>query len=187
VPHSDDREVLETLITWKRQQYARIKSVDHLAKAWQQNLLRQIVDTQTDGFAGMLSAMYVGQKLAAIHLGMRSRGVLHSWYPAYATDDPRLSKLSPGLMLWVMLMKQSLDLGIRHVDLGRGGEPYKQSLKTGDILLAEGSVDSRPVVSRCRRAIRSTREWIKESPLGGPLQRTVRGLRSMKNQIHRQR
>ena len=56
-------------------------------------------------FQGVLSGLYIGEKLVAAHFGMRSRRVLHWWFPAY---DPELGKYSPGAQLLLELSRAAV-------------------------------------------------------------------------------
>src|SRR6185312_6233242 len=101
-------------------------------------------------------------KVAAVCLSLRSRGVLHSWFTAY---NPELHQYSPGLTLFVRLAEEAEQLGIRKIDLGRGEERYKWSLATGSVELSEGSVSSRSLATLLRASWRQTRDWAARSPL----------------------
>ncbi|MEQ8787169.1 MAG: GNAT family N-acetyltransferase [Pirellulaceae bacterium] len=174
---SDDEQVFEATLRWKREQYGRIGAIDHLRESWKRDVLREIWKTQTEHFRGMLSALYIGDQLAATHLGMLSHGVLHCWFPTYPADDT-LARYSPGIAFWIKLAQQATELGIHRLDLGKGEEPYKQRLMTGAVLLAEGCVDLRPVSSVVNRGWHGLREFVKRTPLRTPVQRALRGLRS---------
>ena len=139
-------------------------------------LLDRIRTAGGDGFSGMLSALYMGDVLAAVLLSMRSDAVLHTWFSAY---HPDFAQLSPGIILWLELAKVCPDLGIRRIDLGKGPEEYKRHLMSGAIDVAEGSVDLRPVTRIVRRQWRRAYDWARHSPLRRPLLVPGRILRSM--------
>lgn len=178
VPFSDDEAVFAATLRWKREQYRRIGAVDHLADAWKIDVLRQIWRTRTDDFRGMLSALYIGDELAAVHFGMLSHGVMHCWFPAYPADDSQLARYSPGIMFWIAIAQESQALGIHRLDLGKGEEPYKRRLMTDATLLAEGCVDLRPVSSLVNRGWHGLREFVKRTPLRRPVQGALRRVRS---------
>jgi hypothetical protein len=135
-------------------------------------------ETGHKAFSGVLSALYVGNRLAAVHLGMRSFGVLHFWFPAY---DPELGKYSPGLVLLVEMARAAAALGIRRIDLGRGNERYKRSLMSGAIPLAEGAVDLRPAAALLQRGWLHMRESLRGSLLHLPARYVVRSIRRRLN------
>ena len=96
-----------------------------------------LFERDTDGCQGTLSVLHVGERIAAVHLGLRSEQSLSCWFPAY---DPSLARYSPGLVLMLGMARAAADAGLQHLDLGKGDERYKQSLKTGDLTIGEGAV-----------------------------------------------
>ena len=100
VANSADRRVFDTVIQWSRHQCRRTRSVDYLGLPWTRELLSRIAGFRSDDFSGMLSAVYAGDQLVAAHLGMRSRRVLHGWFPVYNREFERHS---PGMVFWVLL------------------------------------------------------------------------------------
>jgi CelD/BcsL family acetyltransferase involved in cellulose biosynthesis len=160
VSHSDDPDLLAQTIAWKRQQYAATGVTDVLADPSARELLRQVHAAQASGFAGVLSVLHAGDQVAALHLGLRADGVLHSWFPAY---NPELHRYSPGLVLLLELASTTPQLGIRELDFGKGEARYKLALATGTVPLQEGCVGARPLFAlpvrlraSARRALRAT-------------------------------
>lgn len=149
--HTDDHRVLQTLIRWKAEQYRRSRHTNIFALAWVVRLLELVRRWQSEAFSGVLSALYLGERLAAVHLGMRSYDVLHYWFPAY---DPELSRHSPGRICLLEIVKAAASQGIRRIDLGKGSEPYKVNLMSGSTAVAEGTVSC----SRLGRALDETWE-----------------------------
>jgi CelD/BcsL family acetyltransferase involved in cellulose biosynthesis len=176
VPHDTGPRMLATVIAWKRAQYRRIGSVDHLAAPWTRELLTRIAGCQSPEFSGMLSAVFAGPHLLGAHFGLRSRKVLHGWFPTFNREFERYS---PGLVFWLTLAQHAGELGIERIDLGRGDERYKQSLKTGDVPLLEGAVDR----GRLSRAVRKgrwvTKRMLLSSPIASPLRSVVRSARRL--------
>jgi CelD/BcsL family acetyltransferase involved in cellulose biosynthesis len=175
--HTADKKVFATLLEWKTAQYLRTKSPNVLALGWPVRLLERILGEQGEAFAGMLSALYVGDWLIAIELAMRSYGVLHGWFPAY---DQTFARYSPGHILMAELAKAAPSLGIRRFDLGKGGiggEQYKMSFASGVLSVAQGSVVRNRVVRVLRRGWQHTRAWARSSPLCGPARVVRRWLR----------
>lgn len=156
-----DPGVLDQLIEWKSEQYRRTKVVNVLSYPWTLALLRRLLAMdESPWFAGVLSALYFGDHLAAVHFGMRSRHVLHWWFPAY---DPQLGKYSPGGQLLLELMRVTPSIGIDRIDLGKGTEQYKRSFMNGAIPLTEGSIDSRPMIRAARQVWRHAKRRASES------------------------
>lgn len=172
--HSEDPAVLETLLGWKSAQLRSTGQPDRLQKPWVRRMLERILRAQGERFAGVLSALWLGDQLAAVHLGMRSRNVLHWWIPAY---DRALSAFSPGQLSLVEIARAAAERGIHRVDLGKGDEAYKARLMSGAIDIAVGAVDLRPLAGPLSRTRYRATEWARRSPLRGPLLGPVRWVR----------
>ncbi len=140
--HTTNNQVSESLVTWKQAQLSRMHYVDIFRFKWVMELLELIWHKKTDGFSGMLSALYAGDKLIAVHLGIRSYEVLSSWIPTF---DATYGKYSPGLILHIELAKKAAEMGIKRIDLGRGYNQMKASLMSGAIRVAIGCLELRPL------------------------------------------
>lgn len=163
VPHSDDPRVFQQLVAWKRTQYQSSGLVDVLSFDWTVALLDHIRQIQTPTFSGMLSALYVGDDLAAVHMGMRSATVWNWWFPRH---DARFAKGSPGIVLRVAAAEVAAELGVQRIDLGMGDDAtYKPRLRTGGIPLVAGRIE-RPTLSvKLQHAYEATERWVRNSPL----------------------
>ena len=71
------------------------------------------------------------QRVVAVPFGLRSESSLSCWFPAY---DIELARYSPGLGLHLKMAEGAAATDIRCLDLGKGDEDYKQSLKNGDLM-----------------------------------------------------
>jgi len=138
--HEAGEEPLQRMIGWKRDQYRQAGIQDVFGVEWTSGLLRRILEIQTPGFAGQCSVLRAGDRSVAVHVGMRSREVLHYWFPAY---DPALGKYSTGIILLLRMAEALAGQGVRTIDLGKGDSQYKQRLMTGELALREG-VFTRP-------------------------------------------
>jgi len=176
----DDDQVFDTLLHWKSEQYQRTRLADVFAFDWTVALLQQLRTTRTDDFQGLLSGVYAGDRLVAVHFGIRSGAVLHYWFPAY---DREFMKYSPGLVLLAEICQAVEDLGIRRVDLGKGTEQYKTSFMTGTTLLAEGAVENRLVSKLVRKGWHDVRAWVRSSRLSGPAQVPAAWIRPLREWI----
>ncbi len=182
VPDSRDDRVVDTIIEWKRAQFQRIRSVDHLAPPWRRAFVKRIAAFQSEHFSGMTCALYAGKHLMAAHLGLRSGGVLHGWLPVY---NRSFHTYSPGIMMWALLADLAPDLGVTRIDLGKGPEHYKDRLKTGDITVAQGVVDRRFARHALRMSWRRIRRAIMASPLGYSLRKTLYACRAVRGyEVH---
>ncbi|MEO8494730.1 MAG: GNAT family N-acetyltransferase [Planctomycetota bacterium] len=162
---SQDTAAFEELLRWKSEQYRSTNVTDVFAFPWTTALLREIWQRQSESFQGVLSVLYAGEQPVAAHFGMRSRDVLHWWFPAY---DPQFSDYGPGRVLITLVAQQCEAHGIKKIDMGRGVSRHKTELMSGSTEVAVGSVDLRPVARRLRNSWRQTREWVRNSPLYGP-------------------
>ena len=137
VPYETDHNVLQTLLDWKCAQLSRRFEPTGLTQPWCRALFERVLQDNSTSFAGMLSALYIGDELIAAIMAMRSQHVLHGWVIAY---NPTYAKYSPGLLLLTKLAQAAESLGLRWIDMGRGSDPYKQSLRSAGVMVAEGSV-----------------------------------------------
>jgi CelD/BcsL family acetyltransferase involved in cellulose biosynthesis len=177
VPVSGGDRVVDTIIEWKRAQFQRIHSIDHLAPAWRRAFVKRVATFRSEHFSGMTHALYAGSHLLAAHLGLRSGHVLHGWFPVY---NRCFQTYSPGIMLWALLAELAPELGITRIDLGKGPEYYKDRLKTGDLTVAQGVVDRRFARRTLRMGWRRVRRAIMASPLGNPLRKTLYACRALR-------
>jgi len=135
--HVSDITTLAWLMICKSRQYRRTVSTDHFEEPWFRKVLERVHAAQGQNFAGMLSVLYAGDQIVAAHLGLRSRTAWHYWFPCY---DRRFATYSPGAILLIEMAKSAQSLGLRHIDLGRGIQPYKLRFQTGSIELAAGTI-----------------------------------------------
>ncbi|TMC32416.1 MAG: GNAT family N-acetyltransferase [Chloroflexi bacterium] len=160
-----DKAALRLLIEWKSAQYRRTGRFDRFAKRSIMQIVEEMMESQADGCTGTLSMLYAGGVPVAGHFGLRSKTVLCSWFPAF---DARYSRYRPGLLLFRSLIESSASIGIGHIDLGKGQEPYKQELKNGDIAVAEGWVERPVPAALLRRVQRAPRRLLLDFVLSRP-------------------
>jgi CelD/BcsL family acetyltransferase involved in cellulose biosynthesis len=159
--HTLDQRAFDFLLTWKSDQYERTHRLQIFKYPWTVRLLDAVRCHRSDRFRGVLSALYAGDELAAVHLGIRTSQVLHVWFPTYTR---RLEQYSTGLILLLHLAERAAADGIRRMDFGTGDERYKQQLKSGDIPLLVGGVDFRMGCASVRRGWHSVNQWVRRSP-----------------------
>jgi CelD/BcsL family acetyltransferase involved in cellulose biosynthesis len=128
--------VLSRLVELKREQYARTRALDGLAGGMPQ-VLEVLHAVRSPTFRAVLSVLYIGDAILAVHFGMRSQDILHWWYPAY---EPQFAKYSPGLLLLKSLVDASGGVGFWAIDLGYGDEPYKLQIANESVLVAHAVV-----------------------------------------------
>jgi CelD/BcsL family acetyltransferase involved in cellulose biosynthesis len=110
--------LVELCMTWKSAQYQRSNYVDVFASEKMRNLFLRLFEKG----AITLSALYVGDRAAAIHMGPVSAERFYYWVPAYDTE---LQLYSPGVILMEELMRDCMSAGTREFDFLIGGEDYK--------------------------------------------------------------
>ncbi len=157
---SRDPEVVSTCFRWKEQQYLRTGAPNLFAYPWVRNLFEALLRHRGEDFAVMVSALYAGSTLAAVNFCLRSRDVLHAWFPAY---NVALAPYSPGTLQWFELMRALPSQGIRRIDLGKGPEKFKQRFMSGAIQVVEGTVDLRRLPTLIRRIWQATRDRMRHS------------------------
>jgi len=173
--HDADRSAFDAVIRWKRQQIAETPCADMFRSQWVIDVLQAICDMQTDEFSGMVSTLYAGDSLIAAQIGMRNRNVISSWIP---TLNLEFNKYSPGLLLHLEMAKAAAADGVQRIDLGRGQNQMKTSLRSGGIQLAMGAVDRRPLNRMFRHCWYKTRDLVHATPLNGLPLRFYRRMRS---------
>jgi CelD/BcsL family acetyltransferase involved in cellulose biosynthesis len=169
--HVDDARVLDQIIGWKSEQCRRANIHDYFSDASAVRLVRDVSRTKVDGFEGMVSVLYVGEHVAAAHMGMRSGNVLHWWFPGY---DHTLAKYSPGGILFLKLVEALASRGVTTLDLGKGESAYKNAFMTGSVPLIEGVVDVPSVPALVRRARLGALRWRRSSKILAPLRNAWR-------------
>jgi CelD/BcsL family acetyltransferase involved in cellulose biosynthesis len=151
-----DPGALQQMIEWKSAQYRRShpSGIDVVfVNPWATGLVHEIASVQQPGgFAGVCSSLYAGDRLIAVHMGMRSRTHWHYWLPSY---DVELSKYSPGSILLLRMIETAQARGIQIIDLGKGDSTYKSRVMTGTYPLLEGAVELPSLMSMVRRTARA--------------------------------
>ncbi len=174
VPRSDAPGLLDQIVEWKRRQYAETGVRDVLADAASRDLLRLVHESRGADFCGALSVLYAGDAVAALHLGLCSGRVWHSWFPAY---NPELHRYSPGLLLMLELAEAAAALGIAEIDLGKGEARSKDVLASGSTPLYEGRVGTNAASGLAARAQTSARRTLRAAGVHRAVRRAFRRAR----------
>jgi len=109
----------------------------------------------------MLSSLYAGEELIAVHFLMYSDTVWHSWFPAY---DHTFGRYSPGLVLLYFIIKKAMEKSVRYIDLGKGDALYKERVKTCARNVASGSIQIPSLYSTVRKLADKVVAWNDEVP-----------------------
>jgi len=88
-----------------------------------QRFYRQMVDQMAGTGAVLFTTVTVGGRLAALHLGLRSRGDLLWYKPSF---DPALRHTGPGEVLLHALLLKAQTLDAQALDFTRGDEAFKR-------------------------------------------------------------
>lgn len=168
--HAREDDVFRALLDWKTEQHGRTRRLEVLQTPWLIQLLETLRRIDTPRFSGRLSALYAGDHLVAVHLGLASAKSLHVWFPAFSLEYARFS---PGIILLMEMARVAAAGGVRRIDLGKGPERYKGEFMTGTTEIAEGSVDLRVAHRTARRAWHGTKRWILASPRRAALARPL--------------
>jgi CelD/BcsL family acetyltransferase involved in cellulose biosynthesis len=163
--HSSAPEAFDALIRWKSDQYRRTRVANVFALGWTVRLLRHVVQHRRLEFSGQLSALWAGERLAAVQFGLRSNHEFHSWFPTY---DMALARYSPGMALFLRMIEESPAAGIRQIELGAGPATYKDSLATGSTMVARASVARLKTLGGVSSSWRRAKLWVRSSPLRVP-------------------
>ena len=133
---------LQQLRNWKSAQYIASGFADLLAVPWAIGLTDGVMSAEGPGFTGMLSALYVNDRMIAAHLGMASSKVWHWWLPAYSHD---FAQFSPGRILLALMAEHAASIGVERIDLGTGPDSYKARVANASVEVLAGSVESNAV------------------------------------------
>jgi CelD/BcsL family acetyltransferase involved in cellulose biosynthesis len=143
-----DDAVLAVLLDWKAQRFNGGKPITQ----WIQGAVEALYGTRTADFSGMLSALYAGERLVAAHFGIRSDGTLYYWFPAF---NPDFGKYTPGWLLIYFLLQHLEATGCEVLDLGPGGETYKEYFENSAIPVRRGFVELPSILNLSRATWRS--------------------------------
>jgi CelD/BcsL family acetyltransferase involved in cellulose biosynthesis len=134
---TDDPGVFEEIIRLKSDQYARTHGRNLLAIDAYRELLQRMVNSDTPRCAGVVSALYAGDRLVGGSIGVRSRTVFVGIITVY---DHEFARYSPGGVLLLRMCDALSASGIATVDLGGSEHAYKLAWSSGETALAEGFI-----------------------------------------------
>ena len=159
-------DVYMSLVRWKREKFRQTGKYDVLSADWTQGLIRSLWERgeQADLRCDM-HALYFGDRLAAIDLGLSDGNIFHSWMVAY---DDELSEYAPGIQLLEGLIDASVETGYRRIDMGEGLEGYKRHYVSASKVVASGLVPISGAAGRLSRIYAAAERWgvgrLKDAP-----------------------
>lgn len=135
---SKDSSVFKQLIEWKKKKFVDTGKYDVLSADWTMSLIETLWSgSPADGLWADMHALYFGDQLASIDLGLTDGTTFHSWIVAYSND---LQHLAPGIQLLEQLVDQSGELGYSRIDLGEGIDGYKRHYASEPVKVSSGFV-----------------------------------------------
>lgn len=163
---SRDIDVYASLLKWKREKFAQTSKYDVLSAEWTQSLIRSLWERgQTADLRCDMHALYFGDRLAAIDLGLSDGKVFHSWMVAY---DDELSEYAPGIQLLEGLIDATPETNYRRIDMGDGLDGYKRHYATASQPVVTGLVPLSGAAGRLSRIYAATERWgvgrLKDAP-----------------------
>jgi CelD/BcsL family acetyltransferase involved in cellulose biosynthesis len=99
--------------------------------------------------SGALSVLYAGEQPVAAQFGLRAGSVIVGWFTGY---DASYAKYSPGLIQLMRLAEGVATTGATTIHMGKGAAKYTHRVKTGDILVGQGTVTAQSVLGAAHRA-----------------------------------
>lgn len=115
---------LQMLVEMKNSQYSRTGKLSApLFEERNVKLLESLASSRHPDCTGVLSVLRCGSDLVAAHLGLSCHGVLHIWFPVYAT---KYASYSPGRILLKFIIQQAAEHGIQVLDRGEGDTQAKR-------------------------------------------------------------
>lgn len=158
-----DPEAFETILGWKRNQYAATGLHDVLAPQWVRAMLDALDEAPGEDFGLRMSTLRVEGRLAAGEICLLGAGALHSWIPAY---DAEFSTYSPGLQLLRALIAGTGELGVDRVDLGAGHGYYKRYFTFERQALVDGAAFADGAGARVLQSAMGGWRRLEAAPLG---------------------
>lgn len=137
VYQSKDEATFKTLMSWKQQQFKTTGKYDVLSAGWTLELLERLWAAPENELRCELHALYFGDRLAAVDLGLTDGLTYHSWIVAYDND---FAAYSPGLQLLEGIIDEAQTLGYSKIDLGAGTDGYKKNYATDPLAVKSGFI-----------------------------------------------
>jgi CelD/BcsL family acetyltransferase involved in cellulose biosynthesis len=169
----NDRDALHRLLRFKAIRYAPNSGFPY----WVGSTLSQLLTCHSEHLEVILSTLRAGHVEVASVLSLRSGRLLYYWFPAY---DPAYRKYSPGMVALWLLIRDLPKLGCDRLDLGPGGEAYKDYFANAYLPVVSGRVDRSPLVASVRRLAQRAESGLRSNAIArGAVKPAVRWLRRM--------
>lgn len=163
---SRDIDVYAALLKWKREKFAQTGKYDVLSADWTQALIRSLWELGPKAELRCdMHALYFGDTLAAIDLGLSDGEIFHSWMVAY---NDELSEYAPGIQLLEALIDATPETGYRRIDMGEGLDGYKRHYASASSQVVSGLVAVSGAAGRLSRIYAAAERWgvgpLKDAP-----------------------
>ena len=171
VPFLPDVEDLNHIFRWKTSRFGEV------GEAARQTL-RDLHSTAKDGLRGILSGLYAGDTLVAIHFGLAADGILFYWFPSF---NPDMRRYTPGALLVQELISHLPQFQAQTLDLGPGGEGYKDYFSNHTVSLISGTYELPSPFTYLRKCKRNALKVIRGDPaMHSVARKTATILRNLK-------
>jgi len=121
----DKKIIIESMISQKSRRYKEIGAWNMFKIPEYQNLYMGLIDISENQFNLHCSALLVGDKIVATHVGIYNNEVFYYLMPSYESGG--WEKYSPGRLLLERLLEWSINNKLKWFDFTCGGEEYKKN------------------------------------------------------------
>lgn len=157
---SHDPEVFEQLMAWKFKKFQDTGKYNVLSVDWTMAFIRGLWENSAQDSPSPLRcdmhAVYFGEQLAAVDLGLTDGPVFHSWIVAY---DHEFQNFAPGIQLLEGLIDAAQDLGYRRIDMGAGLDGYKRHYATHGHQVTNGFIPVKGMAGQAAQFYGQAERW----------------------------
>jgi CelD/BcsL family acetyltransferase involved in cellulose biosynthesis len=148
-----DDAAVDTCIAWKVEQFRGA------ARLYRDTRHATFLRALRDRGVAEVATLRAGDRLLAVHIGLRHDGRFSSWVPAY---DTACGAYAPGRLLLEHLVQWSCERGDAEFDFLVGNEPYKWQYATHARLVQPLGPQPRlpEATRRLRRRLRLGRKYL---------------------------
>jgi len=161
---SRDRDIFDQLITWKKQKFQDTGKYDVLSNDWTYQLLEKLLERSPKAaLRADMHALYFGDRLSAIDLGLTDGLTFHSWIVGYNND---FHTLAPGIQLLEGLIDAASMQGYQRIDLGAGTDGYKRHYASEPVQVASGFVAIKGAAAALSQIYGAAERLSENAPIG---------------------
>ena len=162
---SGDAQVFEKLMAWKFEKFDDTGKYNVLAVDWTMDLIRGLWESQDkagdkNNLRCDMHAVYFGDRLAAVDLGLSDGPVFHSWIVAYDHD---FQNYAPGIQLLEGLIDEAKTLGYSRIDMGAGLDGYKRHYATHGHKVSSGFIPVKGLSGQAAKLYGKAEIWGKDA------------------------